>query len=69
MGRYTCRQWHQIVEGCAGIQSGNSLGAEYVSGHPPNCYSLWTPEAGLSPAKRAQPSELHGGVPEGQSLQ
>lgn len=34
MGRYTCRQWHQIVEGCAGIQSGNSLGAEYVSGPP-----------------------------------
>ena len=59
MGRYTCRQWHQMVEGCAGIQSGNSLGAEYVS--------LWTLEAGLSPAKWAQSSVLHGQAPEGWS--
>lgn len=35
---------------------------------PHNCFSKWTPEAGLSPAKWAQPSALHSRAPEGRSL-
>lgn len=34
MGRYTCRQWHQSLEGCMGIQVGRSLGGQHVSRAP-----------------------------------